>query len=88
MRHLLLLIVLIRVSVGSAYVYVGASDIAEEGVFIWDNGDLVKNIPWDATQPNEGTSGNCVMMHSNWDFHFGDVQCSIKLEELCQIDIY
>ena len=87
MRHLLLFIVLIRVSAGSAYVYVGASDIAEEGVFRWDNGDLVKNIPWNADQPNEGTSGNCVMMHSNWNFDFGDVQCSTKLEELCQIDI-
>ena len=69
------------------YVFVGASDIAEEGVFRWDNGDLVQNIPWNADQPNEGTSGNCVMTHRNWNFQFGDAQCSSNVEELCQIDV-
>ena len=68
--------------------YVGASDIQEEGEFKWNNGKSVQELPWHSSQPNEGTSGNCLLIHPNYDYNFGDIGCGVKYGMLCQIDMH
>ena len=72
---------------GAEHVYVGGSDIQVEGKFKWNNGKSVQELPWHSSQPNEGTSGNCLLIHSNWDYTFGDIECGVKTGMLCQIDM-
>ena len=72
----------------AGHVYVGASDIQEEGKFKWNNGKTVQERPWHSSQPNDGTSGNCLLMHPNWEYYFGDTQCNTKRGMLCQIDMH
>ena len=69
-------------------VYVGGSDIQVEGEFKWNNGKSVQELPWHSSQPNEGTSGNCLLIHSNFDYNFGDIDCGVKTGMLCQIDMH
>ena len=71
-----------------AGVYLGASDIQKKGEFKWNNGKSVQKLPWHSSQPNEGTLGNCLAIHSVWDYNFGDVTCRGKYGMLCQIDMH
>ena len=69
-------------SVGDTYV--GADDIADEGIFKWRNGELVQQIPWETGEPNGGTGSNCLVMDADVAFRFCDRECSAKNEFLCQ----
>ena len=72
---------------GIVDVHVGASDIQEEGKFKWNNGKRVQELPWYSSEPDQGTSGNCLLIHSEWDYNFGDAICGVKHGILCQIDM-
>ena len=74
-------------SAGSSSVYIGASDITEEGVFTWINGKQAQHIQWEPGQPNGGTIQNCLAMYTNSNFQPGDSECSSKREVLCQFDL-
>ena len=69
-------------------VYVGASDIQVEGEFKWNDGRSVQELPWHSGEPNDGTSGNCLVIYSGWDYNFCDAYCSTKYGMLCQIDMH
>ena len=73
---------------GAVGAYLGASDIQEEGEFKWYNGKSVQELPWHSGQPNDGTSGNCLYIHSAYDYYFGDIGCGNKYGKLCQIDMH
>ena len=68
-------------------VYVGASDIQEEGEFKWYNGKSVQELPWHSSQPNGGATQNCLAMVPEWNYNFGDIVCRSKYGMLCQIDM-
>ena len=72
---------------GAEGVYVGGSDIQEEGEFKWNNGKSVQELPWHSSEPNEGTSGNCLLIYFGWNYNFGDINCGNQYGMLCQIDI-
>ena len=68
--------------------YVEGSDIQVEGEFKWNNGKSVQELPWHSGEPNDGTSGNCLLIHSSWDCNFGDINCRLTYGMLCQIDMH
>ena len=57
----------------------------EEGIFKWNNGETVQQIPWGSGEPNGGTGSNCLIMDASQAFKFYDRGCSAKYEFLCQI---
>ena len=68
-------------------VFVGASDMMEEGIYKWTDGETAQNVPWHSGQPGGGVVENCLMMKKSYGYKFGDRGCAIKLEFLCQITL-
>ena len=64
--------------------WIGLSDKANEGTFVWANGAAVAFEFWKKNQPNDGKGNeDCVEMtktNGKWD----DVQCSKKRAFVCQ----
>lgn len=43
--------------VGTANTWIGASDLATEGTFVWDDGSALTFTNWHAGEPNSGGTG-------------------------------
>lgn len=68
--------------------FVGATDIVEDGTFKWYNGETV-DLHLLPLAPSEDYVGgeNCLVMDSGQEYRFGDRGCSEKLDLLCQIQL-
>ena len=73
------------VLVAAYNVFVGASDLKEEGKFKWGNGNPVEQAMWHPGDPDGGSSQNCVAMYIADNFYLIDTACSLDYEYLCQI---
>ena len=71
----------------ASWVFVGAHDMIEEGVFKWLNGESVQQIPWHSGQPGGGENQNCLSIEKGLNYNFNDQQCSEKFQLLCQITL-
>ena len=69
-------------------IWVGANDLAVDGVWVWEDG-----IAWgsytgwatDSSEPNGGSSENCVMMYkSEKPGLWNDASCSALLHNVCK----
>ncbi len=56
------------------YARIGMNDIAEEGVFVWEDGSPVTHQRWAPSNPNGGTGENCVSI-SKTEGGFADLPC-------------
>ena len=77
----------------SGNTWVGLTDIAVEGTFQWvtdepTNGFPVvgQRPPWDAGDPDGGTSENCVRFKNSFDFE--DKPCTDTDSYVCECDRY
>ena len=71
---------------GSDKLWIGATDISEEGTWLWqsDNTTLTY-FDWAPNQPNNGGPGqDCVAIQGNGQW--GDIQCSATRPYVCQAD--
>ena len=57
------------------YARIGMNDIAEEGVFVWEDGSPVTHQRWAPSNPNGGTGENCVSI-SKTEGGFADLPCN------------
>ena len=69
-------------------IWVGANDLAVDGVWVWEDG-----IAWgsytgsatDSSEPNGGSSENCVMIYkSKKPGLWNDASCSAMLHFVCK----
>lgn len=72
-------------------IWIGATDIAEEGDWLWFNGESVEmGIPfWGSTEqdpePNEGTAANCAFVSAEDQYYFHDGACDSLFGSVCQV---
>ncbi len=68
----------------SEYARIGMNDMAEEGVFVWEDGSPVSYLGWNSVEPNGNTVENCVSMYKG-DGGFADIPCNIlELFAICE----
>jgi Lectin C-type domain len=77
--------------------WIGASDLAEEGDFVWQNGDEWSDPPWDGYtyyyynipyhygEPNGGTAENCVEYYTDQQL-FNDLFCEAERSFICEFE--
>lgn len=72
--------------VGAGTVYVGATDIIEEGTFTWSTGENVQQFGWKSGEPSKAKGENCLVIDHAHAYQFCDRACSDKYDLLCQIE--
>src|SRR5262249_52446528 len=67
-------------------VWSGGNDLAQEGAFVWANGEPWSDDYWGFDQPNSGTSGNCVEVRfsSGNGGTLNDTSCDIVQPFVCE----
>jgi hypothetical protein len=73
-------------------VWTSANDLADEGIFIWPDGDILShnNVLWDKNwgQPdNYLNNDHCVMIRSDLGFYLHDTVCGYTSYFSCQYDV-
>jgi CotH kinase protein/Lectin C-type domain/Putative metal-binding motif len=73
---------------GAAFIggdwWIGLSDAAEEGSFVWVDQSPVDYLYWGENEPNNaGEAEHCAEMRS--DGHWNDVHCDTELNYICEL---
>jgi hypothetical protein len=75
----------------SGNTWVGLSDVATEGTFLWVTNEPTNGFPqvgmqppWDAGDPDGGTAENCVRFKNSFDFE--DKPCTDSNSYVCECD--
>ena len=68
-------------------VFVGGTDVMEEGKYHWINGKPVGTIPWNPGQPAGAKNEQCLVMEGSNEYVFHDRSCNRKYNFLCQISL-
>ena len=64
-------------------VFVGMTDIAEEGRWVWMDGSVPKLNPlWHGNHPDGGEKENCGEYVENHGFH--DIPCDVSIKYVCK----
>ena len=61
--------------------WIGATDVDQEGQWIWVNGEKMQQGYWVMGEPNGGQEENCLLI-SKWRWHDGN--CMARLKPLCE----
>lgn len=64
-----------------AYFWIGASDLASEGSWIWVQTGEPVNF-WERYEPNGATDENCAIIYNSMVY---DVGCSTLCASICQV---
>jgi hypothetical protein len=64
-------------------VWIGGSDTASEGVFVWVSGEAWSYANWDVGEPSAGPKANCVQLKLN--YKLAAAACDLLLPALCEI---
>lgn len=68
------------------YMWIGLSDRAREGAWVWDDGSTQGRSLWASGQPdNAGSAEDCAHIYDNYDLN--DNRCSAQMEALCETDM-
>lgn len=70
-------------SITQLAVWLGATDVATEGSFVWVNGTAVTFSAFAAGEPNGGTAENCVQMTPTG--YWNDLACNATRAFVCEI---
>ncbi len=65
-------------SMGSGFAFLGYTDTAVEGTFVWSDGSSSTYENWTAGEPND-SSGNidCTAIQGNLSYEWNDTFCSL-----------
>ena len=65
--------------------WTGGNDIGHEGDWMWIGSfESVGDFLWYSSQPNGGTSQNCIYLSPNYYYLAGDGSCTSTLNPICQ----
>ncbi|KAI8503937.1 High affinity choline transporter 1 [Branchiostoma belcheri] len=66
--------------------WIGLSDLATEGLWVWDDGTLLfgEGI-WKTNEPNGGRRENCVHIYTSRGYRWNDIACSNPYYYICEI---
>ncbi|VDI48564.1 Hypothetical predicted protein [Mytilus galloprovincialis] len=72
--------------------FIGGSDLATEGEFIWEHSGLPVNLPgsnlfhdWRTNQPdNKNGNQHCIMLGYQVSFNWNDAQCAYARDFICE----
>jgi hypothetical protein len=77
----------------SGNTWVGLTDAAQEGVFVWVTSEETHGFPivgqrppWDAGDPDGGAAENCVRFKNSFDFE--DKPCTDATSYVCECDAF
>jgi len=74
------------------HVYIGATDVAQEGTWLWvHSGTELTFTAWYSWEPNGGTRENCLIASTipNGNFKWNDIPCDLRYEKskaICESD--
>lgn len=70
---------------GNPFAWIGYTDEAKEGSWVWTDGDPSTFVNWIDPEPNGGDSQNCVMFRggSTWNGTWNDIGCSNTNPYVC-----
>ncbi|NUN14146.1 MAG: CotH kinase family protein [Myxococcales bacterium] len=66
---------------GQSY-WIGLTDIAVEGKFVWNNGAPVTYTNWAPGEPNNANNEDCVQTVGNYQWN--DIGCTVSLVYMCE----
>lgn len=66
--------------------YIGLNDIAVEGTFVWDNGELTGFFNWSATEPNNLGNEDCVQIYYTTGL-WNDIPCANPYRSIIEFDV-
>ena len=70
---------------GQDLVWLGGSDVEEEGVWRWADGSPWGYSNWQERSGSRGDDRNCVYMYSGYDHHWSESSCTDTIPFLCQL---
>ncbi|KAL7876141.1 hypothetical protein AOLI_G00111040 [Acnodon oligacanthus] len=76
----------LNATLSNSRTWLGGTDAAQEGVWVWTDGSAFDYINWSTGQPdNAGSAENCMEM--NFPVNWNDVTCSVSFPSVCSKDI-
>ena len=69
--------------------WMGASDLASEGMWVWDSGNPVTLNHWKPGKPdNNGYNVHCMAVNMDWGtWTWEDINCDHQYRSVCEIDL-
>jgi hypothetical protein len=65
--------------------WIGATDAASEGAFVWSSGEPMLHTFWASTQPSDTmATENCLHGPGGWD----DADCAVALAYVCETEVW
>lgn len=66
--------------------WLGFTDTAKEGTFVWSDNSPVCYTNWHRNEPNQhlGNEENCVHIHPHWNWYWNDIGCTNKYPTVCE----
>lgn len=61
---------------GTGFVWMGATDSATEGTFVWADGSALDYENWASGQPDDDGGEDCLLIQANLDYAWNDAACS------------
>ena len=72
--------------VTSGSYWLGGSDTAVDGKFVWESGNAIIFENWDPGEPSNVTNIlDCVLLMPDWTWH--DYNCNSKFPSICEKDL-
>lgn len=79
-------VVLTTVGAGQKDVWLGGTDMAMEGIWVWVTGESMGFQNWRSGEPNGGTAENCMVLEPNNGGTWDDLPCGETFPYLCERD--
>ena len=68
--------------------WLGGTDAATEGVWMWDSGAGVTLNHWEPDQPDNDYGASCMVVNVVWNsWEWDDQHCDSRYRSVCELDL-